>query len=62
MLDPQKQLNAMRRHREIQSELAQIERNIREGKARLPVEEQLTRLKLHRLIENEMPELAVRCR
>ena len=34
-----------------------MERNIREGEARLPLEEQL-RLKLRALIESEIPELA----
>jgi hypothetical protein len=44
MLNPRKTLERealLRRHREIQAELAQIERNIREGEARLPPEEQL---------------------
>jgi hypothetical protein len=39
MVDPQKTLERvalLRRHREIQAELAQIERNLREGEARLP--------------------------
>jgi hypothetical protein len=46
----------LKRHRELQVEIAQHERNLREGEARLPMEEQLS-LKLHRLIENELPEL-----
>ena len=40
-----------------QAELAQIERNIREGEARLPPEEQLS-LKLRRFIEANIPEVA----
>jgi hypothetical protein len=51
MLDPQKTLERetlLKRIREINAELAQIERNIREIEARLPIEEQL-RLKLRRL-------------
>ena len=50
MLDPQKTLERgalLRRNREIQAELAQIERNLREREARLPIEEQLC-LKLRR--------------
>jgi hypothetical protein len=31
----------LRRHRELQAEIAQHDRNLREGEARLPVEEQL---------------------
>jgi hypothetical protein len=53
MLDPQKKLERealLKRHREIQAELAQIERNIQEGEARLPIEEQLS-LMLRRLVE-----------
>ena len=64
MLDPQKTLERealLRRHREIQAELAQIERNIREGEARLPIEEQF-RLKLRRFIEANIPELAGKVR
>jgi hypothetical protein len=59
MLDPQKKLERealLKRHREIQADLVQIERNLREGEARLPVEEQL-RLNLCRLIESQIPEL-----
>jgi hypothetical protein len=54
MLDPQKTLERealLRRHREIKAELAQIERNLREGEARLSIEEQLS-LKL-RFIEGQ---------
>ena len=51
----------LKRHREIQAELAQIERNIREGEARLPIEEQLSR-KLRRFIEAAIPELTVEVR
>ena len=64
MLDPQKTLERealLKRHREIQAELAQIERNIREGEARLPIEEQLS-LKLRRFIEAAIPELTVKVR
>ena len=53
MLDTQKTLERealLKWHREIRTELAQIERNIREIEARLPVEEQLS-LKLRRFIE-----------
>jgi hypothetical protein len=53
MLDPQKTHERealLKRYHEIQAELAQIERNIREIEARLPVEEQLS-LKLRRFIE-----------
>ena len=60
MLDPQKTLERetlLRRHREIQAELAQIERNIREGEPRLPVEEQF-RFKLRRFIESKLLELS----
>jgi hypothetical protein len=59
MLEPQKALERealLRRHREIKSELAQIERNLREGEARLPIEEEL-RLTLRRFIEANIPEL-----
>ena len=64
MLDPQKTLERealLKRHREIQAELAQIERNIREGEARLPLEEQLS-LKLRRFVEANIPELAGKIR
>jgi hypothetical protein len=64
MLDPQKTLERqelLRRHRELQAEIAQHERNLREGEARLPVEEQL-RLKLRRLVEAIIPELTVEVR
>jgi hypothetical protein len=64
MLNPQKTLERealLRRHREIQAELAQIESNLREGEAQLPIEEQL-RLKLRRFIEANIPELAGKVR
>jgi hypothetical protein len=64
MLDPQKKVERealLKRHREIQAELVQIEQNIREGEARLPIEEQL-RLKLRRFIEGNIPELVGRVR
>ena len=60
MLDPQKALERealLKRNREIRAELAQIERNIRELEAQLPIEEQL-RLKLRRFIDSNIPELA----
>jgi hypothetical protein len=59
MLNPQKTLERealLRRNCELDAEIAQLERNLREGEARLPVAEQLC-LKLRRLIESEMPEL-----
>jgi hypothetical protein len=43
------------------AELVQHERNLREGEARLPIEEQLC-LKLRRLIEANIPELAGKVR
>jgi hypothetical protein len=52
MLDPQKTLECealLRRYRKLEAEIAQHERNLREGEARLPIEEQLT-LTLRRLI------------
>ena len=64
MLNPQKTLEReamLKQHREIQAELAQIERNIREGEARLPIEEQLS-LKLRRFIEAAIPKLTVKVR
>jgi cell division protein FtsB len=60
MLDPQKTLERealLKRNRETQAELAQIERNIRELEAQPPIEEQL-RLKLRRFIDANIPELA----
>jgi hypothetical protein len=45
MMDAQKTLERqelLRRHGELQAEIAQHERNLREGEARLPLEEQLT--------------------
>ena len=64
MLDPQKTLERealLKRHRELQAEIAQHERNMREGEARLPIEEQLS-LKLRRFIEANIPELAGKVR
>jgi hypothetical protein len=64
MLDPQKTLEGealLRRHRELQAEIAQHERNLREGAARLPLEEQLS-LKLWRFIEANIPQLAGKLR
>ena len=60
MLNPQKTLERealLRRIRELDTEIAQLERNLREGEARLPIEEQL-RLKLRRFLEASVPELA----
>ena len=53
MLNPQKTLEReamLKRIRELDAEIAQHERNMREGEARLPIEEQL-RLNIRRLIE-----------
>jgi hypothetical protein len=64
MLNPQMTLEraAMRKRiRELDAEIAQHERNLREGEARLPVEEQV-RLKLRRFIETNIPELAGKMR
>jgi hypothetical protein len=64
MLDPQKTLEReamLKRIRELDAEIAQHERNLREGEARLPIEEQLT-LKLRRFIEAIIPELTVEVR
>ena len=46
----------LKRMRELDAEIAQLERNS-EGEARLPIEEQL-RLKLRRFLEASVPELA----
>ena len=51
----------LRRIRELDAEIAQHERSLREGEARLPVEGQL-RLKLRRFIEANIPELTVNVR
>jgi hypothetical protein len=62
MLDPQKTLERealLRRIRELEAEIAQHELNLREGEARLPIEEQLS-LKLRRFIEAKIPELNVK--
>jgi hypothetical protein len=64
MLNPQKKLERealLRRMRELDAEIAQHERNLREGEARLPIQEQL-KLMLRRLIETEIPELARKVR
>ena len=64
MLNPQKTLEReamLKRIRELDAEIAQHERNLREGEARLPVEEQLS-LKLRRFIEANIPELAGKVR
>jgi hypothetical protein len=55
MLNPQKTLEReelLKPMRELNAEIAQLERNSREGEARLPIEEQL-RLYLRRLIETK---------
>lgn len=52
MLDPQKTLEReamLERIRELDAEIAQHERNLREGEARLPIEERVS-LKLRRII------------
>jgi hypothetical protein len=51
----------LKRIRELDAEFAQHERNMREGEARLPLEEQLS-LKLRRFIEANIPDLAGRVR
>ena len=64
MLNPQKTLERealLRRIRELDTEIAQLERNLREGEARLPIEEQL-RLRLRRLIDAEIAEVAEKAR
>jgi hypothetical protein len=64
MLNPQKTRERealLKRLRELNAEIAQHERNLIEGEARLPLEEQL-RLKLRRLIEANIPELAGKVR
>ena len=64
MLDPQKTLEReelLKRIRELDAEIAQYERNLREREARLPIEEQL-RLKLRRFIEVKISELTEKVR
>ena len=64
MLNPQKTLEReqlLKRIRELDAEIAPHERNLREGEARLPIEEQLS-LKLQRFIEANIPELAGKVR
>ena len=64
MLDPQKTLERealLKRIRELDAEIAQHEPNMREGEARLPIEEQL-RMTLRRFIEPNIPELAGKVR
>ena len=60
MLNPQKTLERealLKRIHELEAEIAQLERNLREGEARLPIDEQL-RLSPRRLVEAKIPELA----
>jgi hypothetical protein len=54
-------LALLKRISELDAEIAQHERNLREGEARLAVEEQLS-LKLRRFIEANIPELTVEVR
>ena len=64
MLDPQKTLERealLKRIRDLDAEITQYERNLREREARLPIEEQL-RLKLRRFIEVKISELADKLR
>ena len=65
MLDPQKTLEreALLKTASVNynAEIAQHERNLRGGEARLPIEEQLS-LKLRRFIEANIPELAGKIR
>jgi hypothetical protein len=64
MLNPQMTLERaamLKRIRELDAEIAQHERNLREGEARLAIEEQV-RLKLRRFIETNIPELAGKMR
>jgi hypothetical protein len=64
MLDTQKTLERealLKRIRELDAEIAQYERNLREREARLPIEEQL-RLKLRRFIEVKISELTDKLR
>jgi hypothetical protein len=64
MLDPQKTLERealLKRHRELQAEIVQHERNMREAEARLRIEEQLS-LNLRRLLESLAPELSGKVR
>ena len=59
MLNPQKTAERealLKRLRAAYAELAQHQRNLVEGEARLPLEEQL-RLKLLRLMDSNLPEL-----
>ena len=64
MLDPKKTLEReamLNRIRELDAEIAQHERNIRERDARLPIEEQL-RLNLQQFIEANIAEPAGKVR
>jgi hypothetical protein len=47
----------LRRIGELDAEIAQHERNLREGEARLPFEEQL-KVKLRRLVDSEIAKLS----
>jgi hypothetical protein len=64
MLNPQKTLERetlLKRIRELDAEITQHQRNLREGEARLPLKEQLS-LKLRRFIKANIPELAGKVR
>jgi hypothetical protein len=64
MLNPKMTLERaamLKRIRELDAEIAQHERNLREREARLAIEEQV-RLKLRRFIETNIPELAGKMR
>jgi hypothetical protein len=64
MLDPQKTLERegmLKRIRELDAEIAQHERNLREGEARLPIEEQLS-FQLRRFVDASIAEISVKVR
>jgi hypothetical protein len=64
MLNPQKTLEReelLKRLRELNAVIAQLESNLRDGEARLPIEEQV-RLNLLRLVESAIPEMAGKVR
>jgi hypothetical protein len=64
MLNLQKTLEReelLKRLRELNAVIAQLESNLRDGEARLPIEEQV-RLNLLRLVESAIPEMAGKVR